>query len=183
MLFDLHTADVDDAVGRLRGVTLRDPQRTRLGLQFVLARSFVAASITGTTVESTLASIAVPGGLLGPNGFLRLVEFWSYTNNANTKTLRARLGGQQIHGKAESTSLSVRYTSFLAARGNEAQQLAFAATGSTGPGLADNSTSTSAFSVLTVNAAVDQVLTLTAQLANAGDTATLEGYILEIMPG
>lgn len=183
MLFDLQDGNVDDVVGRLRGVTLRDPLRTALGLQFVLARSFVPASITGTTVETTLGTVLVPGGILGPNGMLRLVSWWSYTNNANTKTLRSRLGGQQVHGKAETASVAVRYTSFFANRGSEAVNLSFASTGSSGPGMADNSTSTSSYSLPAINTAVDQSLIFTAQLANAGDTATLEGYLVELMPG
>ena len=37
--------------------------------------------------------ITLPAGAMGPNGVLRITTLWSYTNSANNKTLRVRLGG------------------------------------------------------------------------------------------
>lgn len=64
-----------------------------LGAWRVIAASAVAVSHTGDTIETVLANIAIPAGAMGANGALHITAVFSYTNSANAKTLRIRLGG------------------------------------------------------------------------------------------
>lgn len=141
----------------------------------VLAQTAVPASVTGTLVETTLASIVIPGGIMGANGALRITPLFSHTNNANVKSLVYRLGGTiaMSFGVANFGTSHVQTT--IRNRGNAASQVLYQ--GSASFGLLAATTQAPA-----VNTAVDQILTLTATLANAADTITLEGYTIEILP-
>lgn len=138
------------------------------GCPYTLSASGVAVPLTGGTGETALATIAIAAGTLGANGVLRISAYWSYTNNGNNKTFRVRLGG--ISGTAFSTSvtttaISTRLQLEIWNRNSAAVQVATNAGGSPTTG--------------TVNTAVAQDLVLSGQLANGGDTMTLEGYIIE----
>lgn len=53
-------------------------------------------SVTGTTVEKELWSTEIPGGRMGPNGRLVIEWLTTQTNNADTKTFYAYLGGTKF---------------------------------------------------------------------------------------
>jgi hypothetical protein len=148
----------------------------------IIAQSAVAVSGAADTNENTLATITVPGGAMGPNGVLRFYTLWSFTNSANTKTGRARLGG--IGGTA---FMSWAQTAFVSAnffmggifnRGAANQQIGQPLSGSS---------FTIAFGGACVTGAVDtnqdQTLVITGQKALAGETFTLEAYLAELLYG
>jgi hypothetical protein len=155
-----------------------DQDKSNIGLSYVLACSAVPVSLTGTLVETVLQSITVPGGLLGRNGALRLSSFWTATNNANTKTVKASFGGQQFYAAATGTWASFGMLANLANRNSENSQV---------------STPINVTSVLgglgqplrtfAVDTAQPQNLEIRGILANVGDTLTLEHYVLEVFPG
>lgn len=149
-------------------------------LPFPLGKSGVAASVTGTTSETTLATINVPAGAMGPNGQLRITMLWNYTNSANTKTLRIRLGGTVLITAAPTTTAGLYTQTLIANRNSASSQIiapnavgttnAWGATGTAGGAAALN----------TANA-LD--ITLTAQLALGTETATLDAYLVELIYG
>lgn len=144
-----------------------------------LAASGVLASTTGNTTENTLATIAIPAGAMGPNGILKVTSLWSYTNSANNKTLRMRLGGAAgtVFMEIGNTTSAYYYSQRIIQNRNSASsQIGHAG------GTATFTTSTLATSG-TINTANAQDLVLTGQLASAGETITLEGYIVEIKYG
>lgn len=163
-------------------------QRVTLGLAFgtsesgwrILGKSAVASSVTGTTTETTLATINVPAGAMGPNGQLRVTALWSMTNNANSKTARARLGagGPQLFTSIVPSLASQRIIRELGNRNSQTSQVSYGAgiTASTG-------TSTTAVSTFTVDTSAAFDLVLTGTLTNTGDTMTLEQYIVEVVYG
>jgi hypothetical protein len=53
-------------------------------------------AVTNTTAETQVASLTLPGGVMGLNGILRLCPMFSQTNSANTKTLRIKLGAATV---------------------------------------------------------------------------------------
>lgn len=79
----------------------------------LLAQSGVKSSHTGSTAETALATITVPGGAMGANGRVRIVGVASAVHTtAGNKTLRVRVGG--ISGtlyltSATTTGLSHRF--------------------------------------------------------------------------
>lgn len=164
---------IDDADARA--------QCSTLGTWRVLAASAVAASNTGNTTETTLATVAIPAGALGPNGVLRVTATWSYTNSANTKTPRFRLGGISgtvMCAPAVTASGSLIIQRTIHNRNAQNSQVTL--------GSANSNTfvaSSGALLATSVDTSVAQDLVLTGQLANSGETITLEAYLVELMHG
>lgn len=150
----------------------------RRGLFVPLARDNTAHSHTGDTNETALASVIIPGNSMGRNGTLRVISVWAYTNSANTKTTRMRLGGMAgsiFWSQAATTNAGRTALIELSNRNNPASQVANVG-GSDGVSLG-----TGAIIVPTVDTTQDQLLVFSAQLANAGETITLHKYRVEIM--
>lgn len=142
------------------------------------AQSAAAASITGTLVETTLASVTIRGGSMGPNGSLRISHLWSYTNSANTKNLRIKFGGTTYFLTQPNVTATATGVTFVRNR-TAASQVGMGATiGGSGAGTVAGAAVTSA-----LDTSADQVITFTAELTNTGETITLEGYTVEIIPG
>src|SRR5687767_4986995 len=59
----------------------------------LLAASPAAIAHTGTTDETVVATVVIPGGLMGTNGRLRVTSLWTWPNSANSKTVRVRFSG------------------------------------------------------------------------------------------
>ena len=144
----------------------------------MLASSAVAVSHTGNTNETVLATVTIPAGLMGLNGILRFDVLWSITSSGNNKTTRVRLGGiggTEFHSLINTTVASVRALRNIQNRGSASSQISEWA-GGLGPG-----STSSAVTTGTVNTAVAQDLVITGRLASAGETITLERYIVELI--
>lgn len=144
----------------------------------VFSRSLVGIPHTGTTAATQLLSITIPGNTLGPNGMGRLWLRTSETNNTNVKTLIVRMSGTAFYqaGIASSTGRDVLL--HFGNRGAIGSQL-LGFTGVSNPfGHGAGTLITSSF-----NTETDQTIQVIAQLANAGDTFTIEGHQLEIFYG
>lgn len=145
----------------------------------LLARSGTQASVTGTTAETALATIAIRAGIMGTNGQLRVTTLWSLTNNANAKTCRVRLGGISgtvFQGASIASAASWQGLSHIRNRNSASQQVSMSA----GPSISF-STSTSAVVTATIDTAQAQDLVLSGQLGNSADTITLESYTVELL--
>ena len=154
-----------------------DQAKSNLGISYVLGQSGVAVPLTGTLAETTLASVPLPGGLMGRNGWLRVTSFWSFTNSANNKTMRARLAGQAIGGYTATANALLRMSNILANRGVENSQILPTGNVSFFDGI-----TTGAAGTFAVDTSQDQVLALSGQLANVGETITLEMWMVEVFP-
>lgn len=164
---------VDDADGRAACATL--------GTWRILAASAVAsAALTGTTSETAMATIAVPAGAMGPNGALRVTSIWSNNNSANLKAQRVRLGGlagTQMSLATQTTALSSSEQRLIMNRNAQNAQVCFAA------GQGGWSSSSGAVATATIDTSSAQNLVISGALANAGDSLTLEAYVVEILYG
>jgi hypothetical protein len=146
----------------------------------VLAASAVASSITGTTAETALSTIVVPAGAMGINGILRITTQWTVPNSANNKTLRVRFGGlvgTQIQSIVLTTATNIRMQCQIQNRGAANSQTA-AANSLGGGGWGSNA---GTVIVATANTAAAVDLVLSAQLALASETVTLESYLVELI--
>lgn len=141
-----------------------------------LAQSAVAVPLTGTLTETTLATITIPANTLGANGQLELEALFSYTNSANSKTLRAKFGGTQYLNLTLTTTAASQSLVRIANR-NAANSQVGNIVGSNGFGNSSGTLVTSA-----IDTAADVNLTITGQLANTGETITLESYIVRVYP-
>lgn len=133
-----------------------------------------AVSLTGTTTETTLATVTIPAGLLGSNGKIIVYPLWTMTNSAGQKNFKLKLGGQPCYQVGLTTS--AHSASLLLVRNFNSVSAQKTSSGlSAGLGV-----TTATISNTTVNTAIAQDLTITGQLANGTDTMTLEGFFVEI---
>lgn len=153
-----------------------------LGTWHVLAKSGVAVPLTGSTSETALATVAIPAGAMGPNGVLRVTTLWSLTNSANNKTPRVRLGGisgTAFRGQNLTTVASGRDQIEIHNRNAQNSQVSNPA----GGGFGGAGTSSSVITTATVDTSIAQDLVISGQLANSGETLTLEAYTVEVLYG
>lgn len=151
--------------------------RSLLSIGYIF-QSASNSAVTGTTAETTLATITIPADAIGPNGSVEVDCWWSITSSANNKTTRIKVAGNIISFTAATTSAVMAQRGRLANRNSRTSQI----TGlpSVAAGFGSSSTSMSTFSIDT---AIAQDITITAQLANASDTINLESYVVRILPG
>ena len=140
----------------------------------VVAQSGATATLTGSTSETTLATVVIPANAMGLNGVLRISVLWSYTNNANNKTLSLTFGGSLIATAVRTTTAVDEWLISLRNRNNQTAQVKAGASVPT-------PASTTALQTFTVNTAASQNLVFTGTLANAADSIVLQGYTVEVL--
>lgn len=146
-----------------RGLALKAPR--------VVAQIGVAVSHTGTTTETTLATITVPGGALGANGQLIIETLWSGTSSANNKILGVKVGATSLLAATVTTGSTFSHHIRIANRNSVSSQIANTPFSTTGYGPNSNAPVSMA-----VNTNADWTLTITGQLGLATETVALESY-------
>lgn len=140
---------------------------------FVIAQSAVSVTAPTDTSENALATITVPGGMMGANDFLQVETSWTVNNNANSKFMNVRFSGASgtLYGTAQLASgVSARYVTTIHNRNSVSSQVGGGPPGST------YTLGTSAIPTSSVDTSVDTTIVITAQKGTAGDTMTLERY-------
>jgi hypothetical protein len=153
-----------------------DGTRTQIA-PIVLAQSAVAASHTGNTNLTNLATVTVPGGLMGKNGRLRITSLWSMTNNANSKSVFVSFAATAFYSVGVVSTQTLQLQTNVANRGSQSSQVG-APSDMIGP-LA----STSAVVTAANDTSANQSVKLEIALANSSDSITLESYSIEVLPG
>lgn len=147
---------------------------------YILGMSFAGWSHTGNTTETALATVTIPANAMGANGTLFVIQHWTYTSSANNKIYKLRfngIGGTAFSDITRSTGITGERTPvFISNRGTTNSQVG--AQAAFGAGFGTN-TATKVTSAVDTTAAVD--LVFTGQLANSGETITLEGYIVMLL--
>jgi hypothetical protein len=147
----------------------------------VIGASGVAVPLTGSTNETALATITIPAGAMGPNGALRATIVTSYTNSGNNKTFRYRLGGiagTVLMAVPTTTTASQMMQRIIQNRNAQNSQISAASAVANAFGSSSASPATGA-----VDTSAAQDLVISGQLADAGETMTLESYIVELKYG
>lgn len=146
----------------------------------ILAASAVAVSCPADTTEDILATITVPAGAMGLNGILRVTANWSFTNSVNNKSMRVRfggIGGTQYYSVTTTTTQNIGSLTIIQNRGAANSQVGWQ--GGT------NTQTFSGFAAAPTTSAVDTAaattIVLTGQKATAGETLTLESYLVELI--
>jgi type IV pilus biogenesis protein CpaD/CtpE len=127
-------------------------------------------ALTGTVSETILATVTLPAGRLNKDGRLTVEGFLTATNNANAKTLNVRLGG--IAG-------TVLYTTSVASVAQADFRLLIANRGATNSQIAWKSGAAKTTAAVDMSVTQDLVITMT--LGNAGDSVTLEDYVVQVV--
>lgn len=136
-------------------------------------KSGVAVPLTGSTSETTLATIVIPGGSLGANGRIEIDTIWSYTNSANNKIMRVKFGATTYTQITATTTASCRLSTLIWNRSATSQVAYTSVASGFGP-----STGTIVTGSSDTNG--DVSVTITGQLASGAETMTLEAYGVRI---
>lgn len=156
---------VDQANGRWRHV----PR--------VLGQGGPGTTLTGTTNETAAATVAVPANAMGVHGMLDIVTYWDWTNSANGKTVRFRLGGlagtslYRIGVGLTANTLVASCVGFIKNNGAANAQVALP-----DASLLFANVSTLALQTGAVDTTAAQDLVISGQLANSGESQTLRFY-------
>jgi hypothetical protein len=144
----------------------------------LIAAFGAAATVTGTTNETTLATIPLAASTMGKNGILRVTTFWTANNSAGAKTPRVRLGGAAgttwNPSSMSGATIAQEAVAHIINRNSESSQIGYVSGLSGLDGVA-----ASALKTGTENTANPLDLLITGQLATGTDTLTLEAYFVE----
>lgn len=143
----------------------------------VLAASGAAVTAPADTNENTLVTITVPANAMGANGILRITTLWTYTNSANSKTLRVKFGGTTFMGVSQTTSNTYSDQRNIANRNATNSQVAWPQ----GSGSGGFNVSGSAVTTGTIDTTSSQDILITAQKASGAETLILERYLVELL--
>ena len=141
------------------------------GVAQVIAQSGVAASVTSTTTETTLATITIPANAMGASGRIRVTMGWSSVATAS-HTLRVRLAGTAMMMIA-SASVSYVLQCDIVSQNSQQSQIALPI------GVVSSGTSAPVTSAVNMTAA--QTLTITAAPGATTETVTLYWYSVEVL--
>ncbi len=133
--------------------------------------------VTNDTNWTAVASITIPGGLLGPTGSAVFYPLWSMTISANGKSFRVRFGGNDL------VSIGPGFTS--AAQNSGVYTITNTATNaqvSTGAASIGMSTSGGAVTMAAVNTESDVAVSVDFKMAALSETMTLKRFYVEIVP-
>lgn len=143
----------------------------------VLAASAVPVTVTGTTSETTLATVKIPGGIMGKRGMLRVVSLWTPTGAGGTKDLRMRMGAggpSPFYTQFSSNLMYYDADRYIANRNTELQQIVRAQNNL-------QSSTTNGVQVTNIDTRSDFDLIFTGKLAVGTDSITLEMYLIELV--
>jgi len=131
-----------------------------------------------TGSDFVMASVTVPGGLIGPSGALRAYGAFTFNNSAGAKTFKSNFGTSALVNGAPTTSQQADFLKLVRNRAINLQ--AILATSGSGYGATSNN---NALTLGTDDTTTDKVFNITTRLAVATDWIALEGFDLEVMPG
>lgn len=144
----------------------------------VLASSATAVSCAADTNENTLATITVPAGIMGLNGILRITSAWTFTGSTNSKTWRVKFGAMTVQDNGTTTAgvTSIRCVSELRNVGATNSQKGNSYTWTIAGSVPATAPTTAA---IDTTAAVTMLIT--GQKGLAGETLTLDSYLVELI--
>jgi hypothetical protein len=149
-----------------------------LATVYLLAHSAAGIASTNTTSEEVLATVAVPAGALGANGFLVVDTSWTLTNSGNNKTMRSRFGasGAGTGGTAfgqvtQTTAVSYRQQHIISNRNATNSQV-----GASGIATTAFGSTAAALPTAAIDTTAASEVVISSQKATGTETCTLEQY-------
>lgn len=162
-----------DGTEEFLAMSPQQPPGVQGAMQSYIASSAVAVSVTNTTVETTLATITIPANAMGPNGWIEVYATFSYTNSANSKILRIRLGGTAVGSSSVTTTAALTGALFIHNRNDVASQLC-------APGNLGFSATANASVATTFDSTGPLALTINGLMAALAETITLERFVVRV---
>jgi hypothetical protein len=157
-------------------LSVDDPDSITLNVPYDAGLGSPTIALANT--EVTAYSVPIPGGLLGPNGYIRVYILATGTNDANPKTIRVKLSSTAYFEVDLASSSGGAFERIIANRNSQAAQVVLLKSQ-----IASYGTVPSANTSGTVNTAIDQTLAITLQPSTANDNLKIESYSIGIVPG
>ena len=135
----------------------------------IISSSAVQASCSSTATDEVLDSFTITAGVVGVNSILQIEPLWTFTNSANNKILKVKVGGVTVYSVTRTTSAKEAPLIVLANRNSLSSQIqpydnTYVTVGTGSP------------ATYTIDFSVNVTVEITGQRANAGDTLSLEYY-------
>lgn len=143
----------------------------------IIDASAVRITAPADLVFNVLASVLVPGNLMGPNGILRITTCWTVVNNANGKALRVSYGTAATDFMIVNAinAVSLHHQVQIANRGLTNSQVA-------SQGQANSFTINASAPITSAeDTTLDQTIQFRAQKAVALDDIFLEYFLVELL--
>lgn len=135
---------------------------------------------TGDTNETTLKSYPLPGGTLGKNGAIRLWAFGASFGEGGSKTYKLKLGDEVVKEFTVTAGVANKQWLLIAKcynqNSNSSQNWSFIWINN------DNIEEFWARTPTTKDTTVEQVLSITGQLADSGDYVRCGDFTVEVNP-
>lgn len=139
-------------------------------------------SNTGSTTENTVLTFTIPGGKMGPNGYLDIDVFFSHTSNTNYKSFNVYINGTKVaFGSSNGLAGAGSRHRFRVSNRNSVSSQVFANPGYIAGGQYSGNLSASA-TPSTGSFNSDNTMTVTVSLqctTSAADVANIEGISVE----
>lgn len=165
----IHVRNVSGCTAAVSPATALKPE------PYTLAQAGASAAHTGGTSETTIASVTMPATAPGTNGRTVIEAAFSYTNDADNKTMLVKVGGVTVFTTTQTTSQFLKVVIEIANRNSAGSQLVTTTT-------YIGSTVAVAKSTVTMDTSVDADILIRGTLADGADTITLEGWSAVIFP-
>ncbi|WP_441459643.1 hypothetical protein [Burkholderia thailandensis] len=141
----------------------------------VLASAAPVTSVTGTTAETSLFSVTVPGNMVTDGGSLRISAYYSYVGTAGIKYPLVRLGGVPVLWLTRpATETYIECSRIITRKG---ATIVMSNVASYAPSASTNTYP----SPRALNWTVDQVLSFNMVLGADTDSATLQYVVVEVL--
>lgn len=141
----------------------------------VLGQSAVAITHTAIAgVNQALASVLIPGGLMGPNGRLRIHCHWTASGAASNRSYWIAFAGG-IYGLRTDQLTGYRLTMDIVNRNSENSQFG------SGQGLVSSGGAILFSQAASGDTSVDQTLAFGSNRANGTDTIILQSHCVELI--
>lgn len=135
----------------------------------ILSSSVVPYSCVLSGIHETLDFSNIPAGTLGPRSILQIEPLWTYTNSANNKHLRIRIGNTVVYNVTRTTSVREAPLIILANRNSLSSQIQ----------PYDNTyltASTTAPATYSIDFSIDNPVIISGNRISSSDTLTLEYF-------
>lgn len=142
-----------------------------------IAANAIKSTVSGTTSHTVLNTFTVPGGSMGPNGWLRLRLQTSQKKNNNDKIIIAKFNGIEfINTTASMTgSATTSRVTQIWNRNSESSQVSGAKSAAMDPG-----ESNGALTTFNVDTSSDVTIEIIGKLTTSSDHLSLEAFSAEV---
>lgn len=143
----------------------------------VIEQNGVAVNCASTAVDEVLDDCVIPAGAMGLHSALIIEPCWTYTSGTNNKILKIKIGAVEVFSRTRNTAGQLRDAPLIVLQNRGALNSQVAPYDGQAAYLAAAANGVATFSI---DFSVAQIIQITGQRANAGDTLRKEYWSVSI---